>query len=197
MTPDEKFWSKVNKTETCWLWTRGLVYGYGQFHATIDGKKYHRAHRYAYEATVGPIPTGLVLDHICRVRNCVRPDHLRAVTDRENTLEPRSESPSRKNAEKTHCSHGHPLSGENLIMRADRCKHPDRRFRECRICRTNTQAAYDAKNPGHKDLSKKHFCRACERKHCSKEWDFHGTVPSARGPVKRLWTCRAARGEQL
>ena len=81
-TDAERFWAMVQKTSTCWLWTGSLkVEGYGHFRA--DGGMW-RAHRWAYENGVGPIPAGLTLDHLCRVRACVRPSHLEPVTQGEN-----------------------------------------------------------------------------------------------------------------
>lgn len=78
----ERFWAKVDKTEGCWLWTGSLLHnGYGSF--GVDGQC-RRAHRFAYELTVGPIPEGLHVDHTCRNRNCVRPDHMRLVTNKQN-----------------------------------------------------------------------------------------------------------------
>jgi hypothetical protein len=79
---DANFWAKVDKTETCWLWTGAMLNGYGKFWA---GKTVF-AHRWSYERFIGPIPKGLHLDHLCRVPACVRPDHLEAVTNRENVL---------------------------------------------------------------------------------------------------------------
>ena len=76
----ERFWNKVNKTEGCWLWTAALSHGYGRF------GKGGAAHRLAWEDRNGPIPEGLVLDHLCRVPRCVNPEHLEPVTHRENTL---------------------------------------------------------------------------------------------------------------
>lgn len=77
-----RFWVKVNKTDGCWLWTASLTTGgYGQFRH--DGKVC-RAHRLAYEALVGPIPDGLMLDHTCFNKACVKPDHLRLTTCKQN-----------------------------------------------------------------------------------------------------------------
>lgn len=108
----DKFWASVEKTSTCWLWTKKLnPAGYGQFYAGViyqrgsAGKTY--AHRYAYELMVGPIPQGYDIDHLCRVRNCVRPDHLEAVTHRENML--RGDTIAARMAARTHCNHGHEL----------------------------------------------------------------------------------------
>lgn len=107
----------------CWIWRLRLDKdGYGQI--SVQNKT-RRAHRVAYEALVGEIPEGLELDHLCRVRSCVNPEHLEPVTSKENTL--RGESFSAVNARKTHCSKGHELAGDNLEIRGKQ--------RSCRECR--------------------------------------------------------------
>lgn len=98
--------------------------GYGVI--SIDGERY-LAHRVAYEAAKGPIPDGLVLDHLCRNPPCVNPDHLEAVTLKENTL--RGIGPSAVNARKTHCIRGHRLADENLYFYPSR--GGDRQCRKC------------------------------------------------------------------
>jgi putative hemolysin len=68
----------------CWLWLSTLDRdGYGQLNRRY---KTYKAHRFAYTVLRGPVPDGMVLDHICRVRSCVNPDHLRPVTHAENVL---------------------------------------------------------------------------------------------------------------
>lgn len=116
---EERFWPKVDKTGECWIWTRAQSYdGYGRLHVRINGKhKWLLAHRLAYELVVGPVPAGLVIDHLCRVRACVNPAHMRAVTSRENWFEPKSQVCAAVNSRKTHCKRGHALSGGNLIER--------------------------------------------------------------------------------
>lgn len=125
-TLSDRFWSKVDKfgpvsehspeLGECWLWTASLIGGgYGQYHETRNGK--HRslyAHRVIYEALIGPIPVGLEIDHLCRVRRCVNPIHLEAVSHQENVL--RGESLAAQRAKRTHCPQGHPYYGGNLYI---------------------------------------------------------------------------------
>lgn len=110
-TPADRFWPKVAKSPGCWNWTAGLdSKGYGQFRVSTQQKIV--AHRFAYELLVGPIPAGLQLDHLCRNRQCVNPDHLEPVDSRTNTL--RGEGPTAQHARKTHCCHGHELTDDNV-----------------------------------------------------------------------------------
>jgi hypothetical protein len=119
ITPEE-FWAKIEKTDTCWLWT-GIDdgRGYGKVHRWVGGQRGTFAvHRISYEWAYGPIPAGLYIDHLCRVPRCVRPDHLEAVTNAENVL--RGEGTPARNARKTHCHNGH-LLAERTVGRRPRC----------------------------------------------------------------------------
>ena len=122
-----RFLSKVSVGDDCWEWTDALSKeGYGYFSiGPRVARIYLRAHRVSYEMFVGPIPHGLELDHLCRNPGCVRPDHLEAVTHRENVL--RGASPSALHAIKTHCSKGHPYDEENTY------RYPNGK-RQCRTC---------------------------------------------------------------
>lgn len=119
----------------CVVWIGSLdIGGYG--HLSIGSKRdgtmrKGKAHRVLYELTVGQVPEGLDLDHLCRNRACVRQDHLEPVTRRVNVL--RGETLPAANAAKTHCPKGHPYSGANLGW--DRSKNG----RVCRACKAEQQ----------------------------------------------------------
>ncbi len=123
-----RFWAKVDIQELepspCWLWLGGKnSSGYGYFY--YEGR-HVRAHRWAYEQSIGPIPEGLQLDHLCRVRACVNPAHLEPVTGKENYR--RGEGAPAKNGRKTHCVRGHAFTPENTAIRPGG-------GRTCRTCR--------------------------------------------------------------
>lgn len=100
-----RFWSNVEKTDGCWLWTGGITSaGYGAFYPW-PGSKQVSAHRFCYENEIGPIPVGLELDHLCRVRHCVRPSDLEPVTRQINLL--RGDTIVAKQAARIVCSEGH------------------------------------------------------------------------------------------
>lgn len=130
---EEIFWSKVKKTATCWIWTASKdKVGYGQIgtREPFSKVKCFRPHRVAYELIKGRIPKGLQLDHLCRNTSCVNPNHLEAVTARVNIL--RGNGIAAKNAVKTHCNRGHPLSGANLRISIN--KKNGNKIRICKEC---------------------------------------------------------------
>lgn len=104
-------------TSPCWIWQLGVDRGYGD--CTLGGR-HIKAHRVAYVAFVGPIPDGLHIDHLCRVRACCNPDHLEAVTCAENN---RRSMPYRHR--KTHCECGAELTPE---------VRSNRRTAQCKPC---------------------------------------------------------------
>ena len=80
-----RFWTHVEKTDTCWNWIGSITRGYGQICLRKNKvQTKYRAHRVSYWISNGDIPEGLFIDHICLNRACVRPDHLRLVTARQN-----------------------------------------------------------------------------------------------------------------
>jgi hypothetical protein len=118
MSTADRFWEKVDKTETCWLWTAFTRRGYGRFRV---GGAIVQAHRWSYELHAGPVAEGLELDHLCRNKACVNPDHLEPVTHEVNN-ERRVFTP------RTHCPGGHEFTPENTSRR-----------RECRTCHRDRQ----------------------------------------------------------
>lgn len=140
----EDFWSKVNKTDGCWLWTgRGNPDNYGLYSMK---RKPHRVHILAWEESNGPVPPGMVLDHVCHTnecllrsqcphRRCVRLDHLRVTTVKINIL--RGVGPTAINGAKVQCSYGHPYNDENTYWKPNG-------ERDCRPCQRRRQASYTA-----------------------------------------------------
>jgi hypothetical protein len=103
MDETQRFWSKVSVGD-CWVWTAATKFdGYGLFRAA--GGKQVFAHRWSYENLVGAIPGKLTVDHLCRVRACVNPDHMELVPMGVNIR--RGYSPPAMNARRTQCDEGH------------------------------------------------------------------------------------------
>lgn len=123
----------------CWNWQASLdQHGYGQYHAD---KPHGRAHVFSYNLFKGDVPEGMHVHHKCRNRRCVNPDHLVVVGKSEHArmhaLEGLMQADGKKfyevnhNSMKTHCSNGHPYSGDNLRVYI----HNGKEWRQCRECR--------------------------------------------------------------
>lgn len=117
----------------CWIYTGALTKkGYGQITSGTKREgnyKNYRAHKLSYEYFVSPIPENLVLDHKCRVRSCVNPDHLEIVTQKVNIH--RGEGTAGKNIRKTHCIRGHEFTLENTQVES--------KGRHCKACKAAWQ----------------------------------------------------------
>jgi hypothetical protein len=126
----------------CWLWMGAVNRGgYGFMHAGyVDGKRIVRtAHRAIYQALKGPVPDEIDLDHLCRIRSCVNPDHLEPVTRSENLRRGVGAAIVRARTSQIElCPQGHPLSGPNLYMGSEG-------KRACRECRSAAGRRYAAK----------------------------------------------------
>ena len=130
MTVMDRLASKISPEPNsgCWLWT-GCVDENGYGRVLLDGKN-RRAHRVAYACFRAPIPHGLTLDHLCRVRCCVNPDHMEPVTLAEN-IRRGDQAPKGWKRGNTHCPHGHALVPTNVGWHRVR----GRQHRECLTCR--------------------------------------------------------------
>ena len=123
-----RFWPKVKKAEGCWEWAAFVnPAGYGVFYLGEANPRWALAHRYAHAATHGPHDPTLELDHLCRNRKCVRPDHLEPVSHRVNVMRSPVALAARQ-ARQTHCKRGHEFTPENTYQ------PPGRFQRMCREC---------------------------------------------------------------
>ena len=145
-TPADRFWAKVEPAGFCWNWV-GTVndQGYGRFYITsgMTGRRTIAAHRFAYEDLVGPIPDGMLLDHLCRNRACVNPDHVEPVTSRENTVRGLVSA-----LHEYRCRRGHTTQ-----------RRPDGRF-DCRKCANIPKPCPHCGVPTHRASLRRHIARA-------------------------------------
>ena len=118
---EERFLSQVTKADDCWEW-RGYIDPKGYARFTPEGQSKTYAHRWAFKNFVGVLPDGLQIDHLCRNRRCVKPDHLEAVTCQVNLA--RGEHWLKR---KAHCPKGHPYDDVNTYV----CRSGGRRCRAC------------------------------------------------------------------
>jgi hypothetical protein len=126
-TPAVERWKtqhEVDDSTGCWNWTGPIYKGQGHGFIQEGAKKRHMAHRFVWEQIAGPIPKGLVLDHLCKNKRCVNPEHLEAVTQGVNAFRGGTDG---GNAAKTHCKHGHGFTPENTYIRVNG-------WRGCRAC---------------------------------------------------------------
>lgn len=116
--------AKIGETEECWPWLGYKTQkGYGVFFKKGTGNI--RAHRFAYELWIAPIPEGLTIDHLCKQPDCVNPNHMEPVSISVNTLRGVGLAPTY--VKRTHCNYGHPFDLFNTYKRKDNS-------RRCRTC---------------------------------------------------------------
>lgn len=128
MVIQERFWSKVNKTGGCWIWTGALNQkGYGRF---AVGRKSMPAHKVAWELVNGAWPVGKIGRHVCDNPSCVNPNHIIPGTIAENAADAVRRG---RTAKKTECKKGHSLSGDNVETNGP--------LRRCRQCRRDAEKA--------------------------------------------------------
>ena len=133
----ERFWNKVVQQGECWVWTSYCdPNGYGRFQiGTLDHPRSALAHRVSYRWFVGPIPSWLELDHLCRNHACVNPAHLEAVTGQVNRSRGRN-----GNRDKRYCPAGHPYSGSNLYIEGTTGR------RRCLVCKRATARSWEQRS---------------------------------------------------
>lgn len=125
----ERIRRRIDFDGSCWMWLGYIDYdGYGK---TTENRRHQLAHRVVYARLVGPIPQGLTIDHLCRRRACVNPEHLEPVTQKVNTL--RGNAVTAENARKTHCGNGHPFDVLNTHWTRSGT-------RDCRACKRANEA---------------------------------------------------------
>ena len=190
--------SSIDEITGCWNWLKMLDRdGYPRM-KTGRRKNYDRrhagAHRVSYEHYVGAIPPGMVIDHLCRNRGCINPEHLRVVYPRQNTLE-NSLAVTALNAQKTHCKRGHSLSGDNLVIVSD----GSRQCGQClklrqKISNEKSRLAH-ANGPGRGGLNRR-------RTHCKHGHEFtpentyHHINPNTGYALRQCKACVLASNER-
>ena len=132
----DRFWKKVDADGDCWQWTACRdANGYGRFGI---GSRVYYAHRVAWQILVGEISKGLVIDHLCRNKSCVNPDHMEPVTIGENVARgPARLLSAQVRAKITHCPCGHPYDDVNTYV----TRRGERACRTCKNASSRKRAA--------------------------------------------------------
>lgn len=124
----DRFWGYIDADGDCWRWKGFCIptgYGYFMVHTIYPKRRNIGVHRLAWQMLVGTIPPKMTIDHMCKVRNCVNPSHMRLLTRAANTMA--GSSVPAMNERKTECKRGHPFDSSNTVI-------DNRGYRQCRIC---------------------------------------------------------------
>lgn len=173
-----RFIAKVHFTDECWEWTGACnQFEYGNF--TPGDKKVVKAHRYAWETFVGPIPEGLVIDHLCKNHRCVNPDHLEPVTQMENIRRG-------IRVQRQHCVNGHERTPENTYTDRDG-------RRRCRACSLEMTAARREDRPYRGSYTRPDVPQKTHCKHGHAFDEVNTLISSGKKHCRTCMRIRAAR----
>ena len=151
----ERFWSKVSKSDGCWLWVAFRDRnGYGRF-GTSALNRSTLAHRTSYSLTFGDIPEGMHVLHKCDNPPCVNPDHLFLGTDKDNAQDCKAKG-RHPQLKKSHCPHGHAYDATNTYLRKGRG----------RFCRECSRETHRKDIDRHRRASKREMDRLSELRRC-------------------------------
>jgi hypothetical protein len=189
MPLDQRILSKTDRSGECWLWL-GRVNSSGYAQLTVD-KRPRSAHRVSYETFVGPIPEGLEIDHLCRVRRCVRPQHLEAVTHRVN-IQRAIDANGTVGGKRTGgmqvgdtCAKGHLVADDNIAYR--------RGLICCLTCRRETNRLSMSGGKPRQRKYTDHTKVAAEARGCLGEWVSVTTSASADSAYHTVHFIRSAK----
>lgn len=137
LDPKTRITNNTILSGSCWLWIGELQKnGYGRLRI---GSKWQLAHRYSYVVYTGNAIDDLTLDHLCRVRNCVNPRHLKPCSQKENILAAHSQSVAKMRKDQTHCVNGHEFTEKNTYWRRNGCRTCRRCAADCALRRYHAQ----------------------------------------------------------
>ena len=176
---ESRILSKTTKTESCWIWN-GYTERNGYGRITVNDKPYS-THRLSFLLFKGELKENLVIDHSCRNRACLNPEHLRQVTQRENCHE-NSRASCHLNSLKTHCPKGHEYTEENTKTKTTKYGVG----RACKECaRAYARSKYVKRQPKEK----------IERTACPQGHDYNesNTYVSLNRNGTKVKNCRACR----